>query len=89
MSYPEVLRAAVDRFGEDSQRLKAAEECAELAAALLQQGFRPGTESIDRVIEEIADVQIMLDQLRILYDPQAIDEWIEAKIARLERRIAE
>jgi hypothetical protein len=42
----------------------------------------------DAVNEEMADVEIMLDQLRIIFDnEESIARWKEKKVERLERRL--
>jgi hypothetical protein len=64
------------KFGEENQKLKAIEEMAELIQAIIK-----GT----NVAEELADVQIMIDQLKIIY-PQW-KEWELIKIKHIEQNI--
>jgi len=64
------------KFGDDNQKLKAIEEMAELIQAIIK-----GT----NVSEELADVQIMLDQLKIIY-PQW-KSWEQIKINHIEQNI--
>ena len=65
----EVLKLAIDIFGKNNQIDKAIEEMAELTQALLKfrHAPRPLSGSIttryNNVIEEIADVRIMTEQL--------------------------
>jgi hypothetical protein len=44
----------------------AIEECAELQQAIIH--FRRGRVGVLAVAEEIVDVQLMLDQLKLMYD---------------------
>jgi hypothetical protein len=64
------------KFGEENQKLKTIEEMAELMQAIIK-----GT----NVSEELADTQIMLDQMKILY-PQW-KEWELIKIKHIEQNI--
>jgi hypothetical protein len=64
------------KFGEDNQKLKTIEEAAELIQAIIK-----GT----NVSEELADTQIMLDQMKILY-PEWLT-WQQIKLKRIEEEI--
>jgi hypothetical protein len=64
------------KFGEDNQKLKTIEEMAELMQAIIK-----GT----NVDEELADVQIMLDQMKILYPNWAT--WQQIKLNHIEQNI--
>ena len=63
----------LNKFGNQAQYLKLIEEMAELTQAILK-----GT----NVSEEIADVQIVLDQIKLLY-PDWIS-WEQVKLKRLD-----
>ena len=65
-SYPETLTRALDKWGADAQILMFIEESAEATEAILYN--RRGKVHVDNVIEELADLQIMLHQMRALYD---------------------
>ena len=79
------LRSAVEVFGVDSQVDMMIEEMSELTKALLKlRRALPGKESAeckDHIREEIADVQIMLDQMRLIFG--FTDKQDKAKIERL------
>lgn len=68
----------------------AVEEMAELTKALCKikraQAGCEVTAAIGNVIEEMADVQIMLDQLRIIFH-RSTEEVEEAKLERLKNRL--
>ena len=82
----EIYRAAVKAFGVVDQKLKAIEELAELQRALARDVTLDAPEEAERnVEEEIADVEIMLNQLRLIYDPSEIDDWRDSKLERLAR----
>ncbi len=79
----EVVFKAIKIFGEDMQKIVAMEELAEL-----QQALSKDLRGKDRnVEEEIADVYIMLMQLELMYDKTKIEEWIDKKIDRLDKRL--
>lgn len=83
---------AVRVFGEEKQTLKAAEELGELTQALCKfQGEYTSGESValwDHIAEEMADVYIMLEQLKIIYaNHTRVDAWAHEKLARLRARV--
>ena len=86
----DIMLRAIHRYGEDAQIDMAVEEMAELTKALCKvKRATPGattTAAIANVIEEIADVQIMLDQLRLIF-ARNTDEVEEDKLRRLLARI--
>ena len=67
----DIMLRAIHRYGEAAQIDMAVEEMAELTKALCKvKRATPGattTAAVSNVIEEIADVQIMLDQLRLIF----------------------
>lgn len=86
----DIMLRAIHRYGEAAQIDMAVEEMAELTKALCKvKRATPGvttTAAIANVIEEIADVQIMLDQLRLIF-ARSTDEVEEDKLRRLLSRI--
>lgn len=82
----DIMLRAIHRYGEAAQIDMAVEEMAELTKALCKvKRATPGattTAAIANVIEEIADVQIMLDQLRLIF-ARNTDEVEEDKLRRL------
>lgn len=71
-------------YGETSQENLAAEECAELILAISHK-HRGRAHNIP---EEIADVEIMLEQLKIINDcHNEVAKIREIKLARLKERI--
>lgn len=84
MSYWNLLNQAIEKFGATEQENLAIEECSELIQAISHK--HRGREH--NIAEEIADVEIMLDQLRIIngcfYEVANIKE---IKLERLEERL--
>ena len=85
----ENLRIIADHYGLEYQLRQLAEECSELAVEA-NYSARYGNITI-KLIEEIADVEIMLDQVRYLAEIQESDilETKFYKIARQLKRIRE
>jgi len=82
-----LLRLAITTWGENAQIDMCLEEMSELAKALLKWRRYGGDVfmSDKAVLEEIADVQIMLDQMRILFG--STDTYEAVKLERLEKRL--
>ena len=74
---------AVNHFGSDSQTMMCIEEMAELQKELCKHSR--GRNNYYDIAEEIADVQIMLEQMIILHDCRdAVEDWKIAKLFRLK-----
>lgn len=92
---PEVLQQAVDTYGKEAQVDMAIEEMSELTKALLKhRRAERSPEAWDyektrqNILEEIADVIIMLTQLVIIYGGRdIIQQDINDKVERLEKRL--
>jgi len=83
---PTILRAALASYGCDRQIIKTCEECAELTVALHH--FQDHKVPAAKVIEELADVLIMANQMRLLFGPEQVDAAVEYKMDRLSKRLA-
>lgn len=81
-----ILRNAIARYGRDAQHAMAIEECGELIVALCH--ISRDRIPVSKLAGEIADVQIMLEQLQIMYDchGQVGAQWRQ-RIARLAGRL--
>ena len=83
----DIMLRAIHRYGEAAQIDMAVEEMAKALCKVKR--ATPGattTAAIANVIEEIADVQIMLDQLRLIF-ARSTDEVEEDKLRRLLGRL--
>lgn len=89
----DVLKDAIATYGTPAQVDMAIEEMSELTKALCKERraqLTPGkhAEAHANVIEEIADVSIMLQQLLIIFDKDnEIQKEVDYKIDRLEQRL--
>lgn len=69
-------------YGSRAQMIKCCEELSELSTAILHHVNKG--ENHEAILEEMADVYIMLEQLKsmIPYDEAALDKQIEFKLTR-------
>lgn len=87
-----ILADAIATYGTYSQVDKAIEECSELIKALLKLRYceKDYEKPIlrDAVDEEMADVEIMLTQLKMIFDnKERVESQKAKKIERLEYRL--
>lgn len=86
------LNTIVEKYGADKQEDMVIEECSELIKAILK-FRRSNTKNEDlreAVIDEIADVSIMVAQLQIIFNSVAeVEDRIDFKINRQMERIRE
>jgi NTP pyrophosphatase (non-canonical NTP hydrolase) len=80
----ELFRANLKQRGHEWSSRLTQEECAELIKAINKLWRFPLNEDVKlNVIEEIADVEIMLEQMRLIFGDESIDEVKVAKTQRL------
>lgn len=90
MEENEILLQAIATYGENEQSRIAMEELAELIRAINKYHRAKTDEHRQNLIEEMADVYIMLRQISIMYDisgEKEIEPVIHEKIARLRERL--
>lgn len=84
----EKLLFIINTYGTKNQEDKAIEELAELQQAILKHREYRNCETEKSLIDEIADVSIMLEQLKIIYScHKEVDERVDYKIERQIKRI--
>lgn len=83
-----IYQTAWQKWGEEAQVMMAVEEMSELTKEICK--IYRGKGNIDNLAEEIADVTIMMEQLRLIYDiNDAVCEQMDLKIKRLQNRLEE
>lgn len=82
---PSLYIRAIDTWGTESQLRQFQEECAEAIAAVNR--MIRGTGSVDSLAEEIADVEIMCEQARLIVGTARVEHFRKLKLARLEDRV--
>lgn len=81
-----VYQAALNKWGADLQTMMAVEEMSELTKEICK--IKRGKMDLDALADEIADVTIMLEQLREIYGlNDAVCDHMDAKILRLQSRV--
>lgn len=80
-----IYKKAIETFGIRNQINKAIEECSELVKELCKS--MQDNDNLQQIIEEIADVSIMLEQLQLIYkiNKSELEEYKDIKIKRLKR----
>ena len=82
-----VLKRALKTWGEQPQMLMVVEEMAELTKEILK-NISLGKDNISAIVEETADVEIMLEQLKVNYKiADAVAEYKANKIKLIEQRL--
>ena len=87
----EILQRAIDTFGMDAQCEMIIEECLELALSLQKLKRERGDpqEKLNNIIDEIADVKIMITQAERIFPIARINARIDYKMNRLRKRLNE
>ena len=80
-------KAAIAVWGEEFQIRMCQEELSE-AISVLNQYLR-GRKTKDDVAEELADSEIVLQEMRRIFDPTTINNIKKQKLTRLRKRIEE
>jgi NTP pyrophosphatase (non-canonical NTP hydrolase) len=79
--YHEIYRAALAKWGEEAQFDQAVEECAELIAALKH--YKRDKVGCQQIVDELADVALMVGQLSFMLGEERVEQAIEAKLVKL------
>jgi hypothetical protein len=91
-----ICKRALKKWGARSQLDMAVEECSELIKAIMKfnrnqeaikNGHNPSMDAYYEVCYEIADVEIMMVQLRQIFDSMAIDKQKEYQLTRLFKMV--
>lgn len=86
MDEREILQKAIEKYGEDAQTKMVLEEMSELQKEICKR-WR-GKNNQDSIAEETADVEIMLEQLKMMLGIQEeVKAYREKKLARLQERL--
>lgn len=86
----EIISDAIFHFGPLKQTLKAIEELSELSRELSiynRNGDYERELQSNWVVDEIADVTIMIAQLRQIFGCELVDQRVQLKLQRLKERI--
>lgn len=78
-----IYKATLRKWGEDAQYDQAVEECAELIIALKH--FKRGKIGAQEVIDELADVTLMLGQLTWMFGEEDVQKTVAVKLGKLQQ----
>lgn len=81
----DVYEQAVQEWGREAQIMMAIEECSELIKELTK--LYRGDTVDQNVPEEVADVEIMMEQMRVLFGDKTVETYKRRKLDRLESRL--
>lgn len=99
MTSKEIMQKAINTYGVENQMIKMIEELSELSQALCKSLIRlnytkektsleDDLKSVDKIFEEMADVEIMLEQCKIMFQcDKEVNKWKHKKIEQLEKRL--
>ena len=74
-----------EKYGNVAQIIKSIEELAELQMALAK--YLNHQSDIENIIEEIADVEIMTTQLKMMFNcAEKVNDWKDLKVDRMIER---
>ncbi len=83
-----LYKEAVQTFGAPAQAVVAMEECSELIKEL-SKALRHNA-NLENIAEEIADVEIMVEQLKLMFNVEdLVEHFIRMKNGRLEALISQ
>ena len=87
--YADTYNEALNSWGFDAQMDVTVEELSELIKAFMKHRRRPCAEKAIDIAEEMADVMIMIDQMRIaMYQKYPeFDHWLSENATRKMRRV--
>ena len=84
----EKLLFIINTYGTKNQEDIAVEELSELQKAILKHRRKRSKKRRKKVIDEIADVSVMLEQLKIIYScHKEVEERMDYKVDRQVKRI--
>lgn len=87
MRTEQILALKIDKEGVEPQIRQAQEECAELITAL-NHFCRGRNGARHEVAEEMADVEILMLQLRKIFkNDKVVDSWKQEKLSRLAKSL--
>ena len=83
----DILKKAINTWGERAQLLMVLEEMSELQKEILK-NINRGKDNVDQIIDETADVEIMLEQLKYIFGiHKQVEDRIPVKLAKVKARL--
>lgn len=89
----EVYQQAIDTWGAQAQMEMANEEATEFALAVRKQIRKNNDQTFTNLVEEFADIEIMLEQVELMHSHLGFRDMVNAqkeyKVKRLKKRLDE
>lgn len=87
-----IMQQAIETYGVQAQCDVAIEEMAELTKAIVKirrvaDDYEKTQAALDNLLEEIADVDIMVEQMKIMWGQKQVEEYRRKKLKRLAKRL--
>ena len=80
---------ALSKWGIDAQKNMLVEECSELIKAVMKLRRKRNGESLIEFLEELIDVEIMINQMKIFYDKDLLQTIKTQKLEKLQKLLEE
>ncbi|MCL2015355.1 MAG: hypothetical protein FWG68_03800 [Defluviitaleaceae bacterium] len=86
--YTELMQQALKKWGKNSQVMMALEEMSELSKELLK-NINRNSDNRQEILEEISDVWLLLEQMKIVYDisEQELADSMAGKLGKLRAEL--
>lgn len=82
-----IYKRALNHYGSKSQEDKLIEEMAELTQAILKHRRKRTATTLEHLHDEFADVQIVMEQFKLMLDKEKLESHREDKLIYLESLI--
>jgi len=85
-----IMKNAVNKFGKSAQEDMVIEEFSELIKAILKYRRNECNQNLQNIVEEIADCEIMLNQIKTLFYgdlTKDVENIVSQKLMRLQLRV--
>ena len=83
--YRKVYETALNTWGIPAQKMMAVGECGEFLAEIGREVQRRSSQ--EKMIDEIADVMVMMNQMAMIYGEDAVRERIKYKIEKVKNKL--
>ena len=83
----DLLKKAINTWGKTAQLLMVLEEMSELQKEILK-NINRGKDNLDQIVDETADVEIMLEQLKYTFGiHKQVEDRIPVKLEKVKARL--
>lgn len=83
--YRKIYETAIEKWGEHAQKMMAVGECGEFLAEFGREV--QGRSSQEKMVDEIADVLVMMNQMAMIYGEKEVRERIAFKVNKVKNKL--